>query len=281
MIGIFTKMYLTIKYLLKSMMKKYAPHPEFDVPMLAEDGEYRYLHFDSPWAQGVMSLSEPSSLVFEYTKQMCAWLLFQEAASDKAIALLGLGAGSHFRFLQHYTNAPISCVEWSELVIMCVQDHFEVEETDRCQIIEANAESWVHETEVQGQYAVLMVDLYDYTAEGPVCSSKKFYKGCANVLGSSGVASFNLFGYHPSFAKNLANIRAAFDNRILLFPETEDGNRIVIAFKGPVLEFDLSVLVTRAKQVEENYALPGPNYLDILLKEQDNQHIMHANNVII
>lgn len=274
-------MLLLIKYLLKSMMKKHAPHPEFDVPMLAEDGECRYLHFDSPWAQGVMSLSEPSSLVFEYTKQMCAWLLFQEIASDKAIALLGLGAGSHFRFLQHYTEAPITCVEWSELVIMCVQDHFEVEETERCRIVEANAESWVHAAEVQGQYAVLMVDLYDYTAEGPVCSSKKFYKGCANVLGSCGVASFNLFGHHPSFAKNLANIRAAFDNRIIMFPETEDGNRIVMAFKGSVLEFDRQDLAARAAQLEKDYALPGLNYLDILLKEQDNQHIIHANKVII
>lgn len=274
-------MSLLVKYLLKSIMKKYTPDPEFDVPMLAEDGECRYLHFDSPWAQGVMSLSEPSSLVFEYTRQMCAWLLFQEAVKDKAIALLGLGAGSHFRFLQHYTEAPISCIEWSELVIMCAQDHFEVEETERCQIIEANAESWVHETETQGQYGVLMVDLYDYTAEGPVCSSKKFYKGCANVLGTSGIVTFNLFGHHPSFAKNLANIRAAFDNRTIMFPETKDGNRIVIAFKGPILEIELKDLASRAKQGEVDYALPLANYLDILLKEKDNQHIIHANKVII
>ena len=262
-------------------MKKHAPHPEFDVPMLAEDGECRYLHFDSPWAQGVMSLSEPNFLVFEYTRLMCAWLLFQEATKDKAIALLGLGAGSHFRFFQHYTDAPINCVEWSELVIMCVQDHFHVEETERCQITQANAESWVHDVEVQGQYAVLMVDLYDYTAEGPVCSSKKFYKGCANVLGKIGIATFNLFGHHPSFAKNLANIRASFDNRVIMFPETEDGNRIIMAFKGPFFEFTTKELKARAKLVQLDYALPAPDFLDILLKEQDNQHIVRANKVII
>lgn len=263
------------------MMKKHAPHPEFDVPMLAEDGECRYLHFDSPWAQGAMSLSKPNSLVFEYTKQMCAWLLFQEVTNNKAMALLGLGAGSHFRFLQHYTQATISCVEWSELVIMCAQDHFHVEETERCQIVQSNAETWVHDVDVQGQYDVLMVDLYDYTAEGPVCSSKKFYKGCANVLGKSGIATFNLFGHHPSFAKNLTNIRAAFDNRVIMFPETEDGNRIVIAFKGPVLERSVGELKARAKQVEADYALPAPKFLEVLLKEQANQHIVQMDKVII
>ena len=262
-------------------MKKHAPHPEFDVPMLAEDGEMRYLHFDSPWAQGVMSLSNPNSLVFEYTQQMCAWLIFQDSAQDRAIALLGLGAGSHFRYLQHHTEAPISSVEWNELVIMCVEDHFHVEATERCQIVQANADKWVHEAAVQGQYAVLMVDLYDYTAQGPVCNSKKFYKGCANVLRKNAIATFNLFGHHPSFAKNLANIKAAFDNRVILFPETVDGNRIVLAFKGPVLEFRLAELKSRAQQVERDYALPTESFLDILLKEQDNQYIIHNNKIII
>lgn len=263
-------------------MMKHAPHPEFDSPILAEDGEVRYLYFDSPWAQGAMSLSEPDSLVFKYTQQMCAWLLFKAITTHESIALLGLGAGSHYRFLQKNTNAQIIAVEWNELVVMCVEDHFYVEENDRSQIVQANAEKWVHETEVQGKYAVLMVDLYDYTAEGPVCSSRKFYKGCANVLGKDGIATFNLFGHHHSFAKNLANIRVAFDNRVILFPETEDGNRIVIAFKGDEpLEFTVNELGARAQQVQADMNIPAQDFLDILLKEQDNQFIVQNNKIII
>lgn len=263
------------------MITKHAPDPEFDVPMIAEDGEVRYLHFDSPWAQGAMSLSDPNSLVFLYTQQMCAWLLFEEADSQSAIALLGLGAGGHFRYLQKYTKSPLTAIEWNELVVMCVEDHFYVEECERCQIVQANADKWVHEKLVQGQYAFLMVDLYDYTAEGPVCSSKKFYKGCANVLGKNGIATFNLFGHHPSFPKNLTNIRAAFNNRVIMFPETVDGNRIVIAFKGPSKEFMREDLELRAQQVQTIYGLPGPEFLDILLKERDNQHVIHGNKIII
>lgn len=263
------------------MITKHAPDPEFDVPMMAEDGELRYLHFDSPWAQGAMSLTDPTALVFLYTQQMCAWLLFSKADSQSAIALLGLGAGSHFRFLQKHTNSPLTAVEWSDLVIMCVEDHFYVEEDARCQIVRANADKWVHDKAVQGQYAVLMVDLYDYTAEGPVCSSKKFYKGCANVLGENGIATFNLFGHHPSFPKNLANIRAAFDNRVIMFPETVDGNRIVMAFKGETRTFMREALVSRAQQVQTMYGLNAPEFLDILLKERDNQAIVQGSKIII
>ncbi|MDK7178691.1 hypothetical protein QP445_14825, partial [Micrococcus luteus] len=88
--------------------------------MMVEQGDVLYLHFDSPWAQGAMSLSDPNSLVFLYTQQMCAWMLFEATDSESAIALLGLGAGSHFRFLQKHTNSPVLAVEWNELVIMCV-----------------------------------------------------------------------------------------------------------------------------------------------------------------
>ena len=263
------------------MIKKHAPDPEFDVPMMAEDGKVKYLHFDSPWAQGAMSLSDPSALVFLYTQQMCAWLLFNIANSETKIAILGLGAGGHFRFFQAYSNAQVTAVEWNELVIMCAEDHFGVLETSCCRIVQANADKWVHEREVQGQYDVVMVDLYDYTAEGPVLSSKKFYRGCANILGKNGIATINLFGHHDSFPKNIANIRAAFDDRIIMFPETEDGNRIVLAFKGEPWEFTREQLEIRAQEVQDKYGLPGPSFLDILLNEPDNQAIVQGDKIII
>lgn len=263
------------------MITKHAPDPEFDVPMMVEQGEVLYLHFDSPWAQGAMSLSDPNSLVFLYTQQMCGWLLFEAAGSESAIALLGLGAGSHFRFLQKHTKSPVTAVEWNELVIMCVEDHFQVATDERCRIVEANADKWVHDPSVQGQYRFLMVDLYDYTAEGPVCSSKKFYKGCANILGKNGIASFNLFGHHPSFPKNLANIRAAFDHRVIMFPETVDGNRVVLAFKGPDTVYSHEELALRAQYMQLTYGLPGPEFLDSLLQEPANQFIIHDNKIII
>ncbi|MDK6202798.1 hypothetical protein QP097_04850 [Oligella urethralis] len=263
------------------MRTKHVPDPEFDVPMMVEQGGVLYLHFDSPWAQGAMSLSDPNSLVFLYTQQMCAWLLFEAADSESAIALLGLGAGSHFRFLQKHTNSPVLAVEWNELVIMCVEDHFHVATDERCQIVEANAEKWVHETSVQGQYRFLMVDLYDYTAEGPVCSSKKFYKGCANILGKDGIASFNLFGHHPSFPKNLANIRAAFDGRVMMFPETVDGNRVVLAFKGANRVYGREELALRAQHMQLIYGLPGAEFLDSLLQEPANHFVIRDNKIII
>lgn len=263
------------------LRRKHAPHPDYDVPMIAEDDEYRYLHFDSPWAQGAMSLAEPQLLVYEYTQQMCAWLLFDEVKAESAIALLGLGAGSHYRYLQAHTEAALTAVEWSDLVIMCAEDHFFVEEDSRCRIVQADAEMWVRDTATQHQYNVVMVDLYDYSAEGPVCSSRRFYRGCANILGDKGVASFNLFGHHPSYAKNIYNIRAAFEERVLLFPETEDGNRIAIAFKGEKRVCEFSELEQRAQHLEAIYNLPLTRFLSMLVDEQENQRYLHHNKLII
>ncbi len=57
-------------------MTKTAPDAERDMPTLSEMDGVRCLHFDSPWIQGAMQVSNPSSLVFLYTRQMMGWLLF-------------------------------------------------------------------------------------------------------------------------------------------------------------------------------------------------------------
>ena len=71
----------------------------------------------------------------------------------------------------------------------------------------------------------------------------------------------NLFGDHPSFEKNMSNLGAAFNGRVLALPEIHDGNRIVLAFKGPMLQVTWPDLYVRAEQVKEQYKLKAKRWV--------------------
>jgi hypothetical protein len=47
----------------------------------------------------------------------------------------------------------------------------------------------------------------------------------------------------------------AFDNRVLLFPESHDCNVVAIAFKGPLLSVEWSDITKRAKLIQEKTGL--------------------------
>lgn len=52
-----------------------------------------------------------------------------------------------------------------------------------------------------------------------------------------------------------------------MFPETEDGNRIILAFTGPALEIEAEVLAARAVDVERRYGLPATKWIKALSVE--------------
>ena len=111
-----------------------------------------------------------------------------------------------------------------------------------------------------------MVDLYDAAAEGPVRDSVKFYRDCRRVLGEVGVVAVNLFGRHESFGKNIDNLSKAFDDRVVLLPEVDAGNQIVLAFSGPRLAVTPADLLARAEVVESKYGLPARRWARALTR---------------
>lgn len=206
----------------------------------------RCLHFDSPWIQGAMQISDPSRLVFLYTRQMMAWLLFLETRYVKQIDILGLGAGALAKYCLKQSRSAVHCVEWNPAVTAFCQHHFKLPKSKRLSISHLDAQEWVANPCHHHRAQVLLVDLYDYTAQGPVADSLTFYQHCHKVLADTGILVVNLFGHHPSYRKNIKNINTAFNHRVLTFNETEDGNRIVLAFKGPELIISKSDFLKRA-----------------------------------
>ncbi|WP_216605137.1 spermidine synthase [Pelistega europaea] len=251
-------------------MRKTAPDAERDMPTLSEMDGVRCLHFDSPWIQGAMQVSNPSSLVFLYTRQMMGWLLFLSTTSVKRIDMLGLGAGSLARYCLRHTKAHIHCVEWNPAVTAFCQQYFKLPRSHkRLAITHADAQDWVVDMHNHGASQVLLVDLYDYTAQGPVADSLEFYENCYRVLDNCGILVVNLFGHHPSYRKNLRHIKQAFQQRVLAFDETEDGNRIVLAFKGPILAVEQEELLKRARVVERHSELEAVSMAQMLIPQME------------
>lgn len=242
---------------------------EFDAPTLSDAHGVRYLHFGSEWVQGAMAVADPARLVLEYTRQMMAWLLFlAPPKAPQAIGTLGLGAGSLTRFCLKQTASRVRVVEWNPQVVSVCRLFFRLPaEGRRLQVDVADAADWVADPANHGTCPVLMVDLYDWTAQGPVRDSVAFYADCRRVLGDVGVLVVNLFGAHESFPRNIANLDQAFDGRVVLLPEIDAGNRIALAFTGPVLEVQASELLARAEAVEGKYGLPARRWARALMRE--------------
>ena len=238
---------------------------EDDQPTLSEEDGIRYLHFNSEWIQGAMRVARPSELVLAYTQQMMAWLLFVSAGMRDRVGILGLGAGSLLRFTLRHTRSPVDTVERNPAVTALCRAYFRLPGSPRSVVDHADARDWVAEPGRAGRYRALMVDLYDSKAEGPVCGDPAFYRDCYRVLDEPGVMSVNLFGNHTSFEDNLRGIREAFDGRVLCLPEIDEGNTVVLAFKGDVLDLSRQELLDRAERLESRTSLPARRWARSLL----------------
>lgn len=246
------------------MSSRRAP-TEQDQPTLSEADGVRYLHFNTEWVQGAMRIADPGALVLEYTAQMMAWLLFLAPPVESSIGLLGLGAGSLARFCLKHTRSGLEVVEWNPRVTAACQTFFRLPPSPRMRIHHMDAGLWVADPLNAGKCPVLMADLYDAQARGPVRDSVAFYRGCRRVLGDAGVLAVNLFGRHESFSRNIDNLCAAFDDRVILLPEIDEGNQIVLAFSGPPLAVTPAQLLDRAEQIEAEYGLPARRWARALV----------------
>ena len=75
-----------------------------------------------------------------------------------------------------------------------------------------------------------------------------------------GVASFQSVR-RPSFDPSFAAIASAFDDRVLVLPEVDAGNRVVLAIVGPALSVTFSVLDQRARELEARWKLKARGWV--------------------
>jgi spermidine synthase len=238
--------------------------PRFAPVTFSEERGVRYLHFGTEWVQGAMRLNKPDRIELEYAQQMMAWLLFLE--TPKRVVQLGLGAAALTKFAYRYlTNARVEAVELNPAVVVAARTMFALPPDDaRLTVREADAWDFVHDRANHGAIGALQIDLYDATARGPVHDSLAFYRAVRACLTDAGMATINLFGDHPSFVRNMKQLNAAFDGRVIALPEVHEGNRIALAFSGPALEIPYVALKQRAKLIEDKLGLPARRWVKAL-----------------
>jgi len=238
---------------------KPARKPKFAPVTLSEQDGVRYLHFGTEWVQGAMRIRKPDWPELEYAQQMMAWMLFVDA--PRAIAQLGLGAATLTKFsYRQFPDATVTAVELNPSVIAICESMFKLPaEVERLRVLEMDAMDFVLDSHNHAAFDVLQCDLYDATARGPVLDTPEFYQACNACLNDGGVMTVNLFGDHPSYAKNIKAMRFAFAHVICL-PEVHDGNVVALCFKTQP-DLDPERLAARAVQIVADTKLPAKSWI--------------------
>jgi spermidine synthase len=226
---------------------------------LSESDGVRYLHFGTEWVQGAMRVARPFALELEYQQQMMAAALL--LPDPRRILLLGLGAAALAKFCwRHCAPAHVTAVELAPSVVEVARQWFRLPpDDDRLAVVVDDAKAYLRHTARRNSFDWLLVDLYDSAARGPVFDDDDFYAACYAVLGSPGVAVFNLFGrrFDPSFVA----MTAAFSGRVVVLPDSEAGNRIVLAYRGADFDLALTSMASIAADLQARWRLPMSQWL--------------------
>jgi spermidine synthase len=233
----------------------------------SDDGEVRHLHLGSPWIQGSMRIKSPFDLELEYVQRMMAWLLFREpdtVAGLKAMQL-GLGAGALSKFCFKKLKMHTTAVELNPQVLQACRLWFKLPpDSERLQVVLADAGREIQHDRHQGTVDALQVDLYDQDAAAPVLDSAAFYSDCRRLLTDEGVMAVNLFGRHASFERSIEQMVAAFgEQAVWTFSPTREGNTVVLA-QSQASRPERPVLVRRAEAIATRWGLPAPKWLRML-----------------
>jgi spermidine synthase len=237
-----------------------ARKPKFAPVTLSEQDGVRFLHFGTEWVQGAMRLRKPDWPELEYAQQMMAWMLFNQ--QPEHIAQLGLGAGALTKFCyRQFPQTRVTAIELNPSVITVCETMFKLPLNDeRLSVYEMDAMDFVMDSTNVETLDILQVDLYDATARGPMLDTAEFYQACSACLKPNGIMTVNLFGEHPSYAKNLKAMLFAFD-QVMCLPMVHDGNVVVLAFKTPIAP-DFTHLYEEALHITATTKLPAKSWVN-------------------
>jgi spermidine synthase len=241
---------------MKSSANAAAVVPRHSIEMSEEAG-VRFLHFGSEWVQGAMRVARPYALELEYTREMMACLLLRSDGDwPKRVLQIGLGAASLAKFWYRYRpETKQTIVELNPAVVAMAYQAFKLPRNEpRIDIEIADGVAWMHE-ERREKFDCIMVDGYDHNARFGALGTEAFYRDCKARLSRQGMLVLNLFGRTHGYKRQIENLSAAFDNRVLALPPIDEdnhgGNSIAFAAVGERLTLDMPSLRAEGARLHE------------------------------
>ena len=217
----------------------------------SEEAGVRFLHFGSEWVQGAMRIARPYSLELEYTREMAACLLLRPDPDwPKRVLQVGLGAASLTKFwYRHRPETKQTIIEINPAVVSMAQQSFKLPANNaRIKIEIADGVAWMHEDR-KDKFDCIMVDGYDHNARFGALGTEAFYRDCRARMTRCGLLVVNLFGRAHGYKKQIENLRAAFDNRVLALAPVEGGNAIAFAANGERVALEMPMLRADARRL--------------------------------
>lgn len=240
-------------------MKTARKPPRHAVDISEADG-VRYLHFGSDWVQGAMRIARPWSLELAYTREMMAGLLLRPNKPWPRHALLiGLGAGSLAKFIYRYLpDSRITVVEINPQVEFIARQYFKLpDDPRRLEVVIGCGADYMLGGDRQFDY--ILADGFDPEARAGALDTLPFYQACRSRLSERGLFCTNLLGRNKGFEGSVERIKAAFEQRVAVFPSCDSGNTIAFATGGEAVDLPLAEMRERASQLKTDTGLDlGP-----------------------
>lgn len=206
--------------------------------VVREEGTIRTLYFVSEdgreHIESRMDVAHPERLLLPYAQAMFASYLFVPEPSR--VLLIGVGAGSMVRFLEHHDpRVQVDGVDIDAVVLDLARDYFGTRGSERVQLFARDGFDYLATTELR--YDVIFLDAFlkpvpdaravETDASGVPRRLKTIetYQRMQDKLTPGGVVVVNL--HHQTLAEDVATLREAFP-RVHLFDVPGTGNHILV-----------------------------------------------------
>lgn len=188
---------------------------------LYENFFYRWMTFNSPAIQTLISKRNPARIALSYVNA----LTYAVRHCPGKTLLLGLGGGG---VAHACPDVSMHAVECNPCVIDLAQRYFYLERLPNLSITCDDAAHFLQEESKTWQH--ILVDVYQEDTLPSSCRTLEFIEDCKHCLKEDGVLAFNL----TSFTKQMdifGHIQAVFQDQTILFPVTRSSNVIILGFQ--------------------------------------------------
>lgn len=209
---------------------------------------YRHTRGRIEEVQSRLSLTDPLSLLSDYTQAMLLALVWQP--EPQRILLLGLGGGRLQMILHHYVEQTrLDTVELDAAVEDVARGFFGVLPDERQQIVIHDGRAYLRETSRAERYDLIFLDAYHASGVPPHLSTQEFYAECRANLTAGGVVVTNLHSSIAIYDSVRKTFALAF--RYTMAFRLLGGNVVVIGTDGERLA--VSEVAHRATAVQARY----------------------------